>query len=184
MVILIPDPWHLISNADTWHLISDTWYLILVLDMLSLNTWHLISDTWRLTCSHLIHGMLSLGTIHLTWCCDTSLDNIILDTVLHCIFMIITFTGTWHDCYTATRHLVLMNSCTPVFLNPLNRETPDIILLILYSCWSLKLGNHGYWITVNILWTLSLWTICNNWTTYTETGETDGYRGENWWVPI
>ena len=54
--------------------------------------------------------------------------------VLYDIFMTITFTGTWHDYYIITRYFVLLNSCTPVYLNPWNREaldiTPDIILLL------------------------------------------------------
>jgi len=31
--------------------------------------------------------------------------------VLYGIFITITFTGTWHDYYIITRHLVLLNSC-------------------------------------------------------------------------
>jgi len=36
--------------------------------------------------------------------------------VLYCIFMTITFTGTWHDYYIATGHLVLLNSCASELL--------------------------------------------------------------------
>ena len=113
------DPWHLISDTGTsyYHLIPDTW--------------HLIFDTWQLTCYHLL-VMLSP---------DTSTLDLILwhltDTYtwhLYCIFMIITFTGTWHNYYTVTRHLVLLNSCAPELLyswTPVKGR-----LLILYSCWS------------------------------------------------
>jgi len=52
----------------TWHLIPNTWYLTLVLDMSSLNTWsltpdtwHMIYDTWQLTCYHSL-DMLSHST--------------------------------------------------------------------------------------------------------------------------
>ena len=164
MFYLTPHTWHLISDTGTWHVITwhrilDTWYLIPVLDMLSLDTdtWHLISDTgtwhvitwypipdtwymaldnWHaityLTCFHMV-------LVHLTWYCDTWLDTITPDT---CIILHI------HDyhfygnlswllyCYQSTNTPVLLCSWTHVFLNPCNRETPDIMLLILYSCWS------------------------------------------------
>jgi len=111
----------------TSHLIPDIWYLTQVLNLLSL-------DTWQLTWYHLILDIrYHLVLTHLTWCCDIWLDTTTLTPVLHCVFMIITFTGTWHDYYIVTRHLVLLNS-------------------------------YGHY----------HWTISNNWTTYTRTGEIDG----------
>ena len=67
-----PDTWHLIYIPDTWYLIPDSWYDI---------TWY-----WY------------------TWPDAVTLDWILLPLtpVLHCLFMIITFTGTWHDYYTTT----------------------------------------------------------------------------------
>jgi len=87
---LTPDTWHLISDTgiwhvDTWHLILDTWYLIPVLDMLSLdtNTWHLIYDTWQLTCYHLIIDICyHLVLAYLTWNCDIWLNTIIPGTCI------------------------------------------------------------------------------------------------------
>jgi len=113
--------WHLIYDTGTCHAIFDTWYLTPVLAMLYLThdiwhrylpccIWHMISDT---------------GTWHvITWPDSVTLDWILLHLtpVLHGIFKIITFTGTWHDYYIVTRHLVLLNSCTPE------------LLYLLYSC--------------------------------------------------
>jgi len=113
--------WHLIYDTGTCHAIFDTWYLTPVLAMLYLThdiwhrylpccIWHMISDT---------------GTWHvITWPDSVTLDWILLHLtpVLHDIFKIITFTGTWHDYYIVTRHLVLLNSCTPE------------LLYLLYSC--------------------------------------------------
>ena len=109
--------WHLIYDTDIWHAI----------------TWHLISHTW-----YLAHA---ITWYWYTWPNVVTSDWILfnLTPVLHCLFMIIAFTGTWHDYYTVTRHLVLLNSCTPkllcswtpVFLNPWKRVAPDIILLLI-----------------------------------------------------
>jgi len=114
------DMWHpildmLSLDTDIWHLISDSWYLTCY--HLIPDTWHLISNTWQLTCYHLIHDTCYFVLIYLTWCSDTWLELLHLTPVLHCLFMIITFTGTLHDYYTATRHLVLMYFWTPVLLN-------------------------------------------------------------------
>ena len=109
MLYWTPDLWHLISDTGTWHVI--TWHLIP-------DTWYMILDNWHaityLTCFHMV-------LVHLTWCCDTwqlASYHLILDIcyylvlthwpdivtpdwillhltpVLHCIFMIITLTGT------------------------------------------------------------------------------------------
>ena len=123
--------WLMISDTGTWHVILDTWYLshdiwhrYLTCHNLTPDTWLLLYNTWRLTCYHSLHMVL----VHLTWYCDTWLETIVPNTL--CIFITITFTGLgmiiillpdiWYSC----------------ILNPCNRETPDIMLLILYSCWS------------------------------------------------
>ena len=122
----------------TWHLIPGTWYLTPVLDMLSLNTWYMTPNIW-----HLIIDMLSLTWYPFTW--YSTLD-----------LMLWHLTGyyyTWHMYYIAYSWLSLFRgldmiiillpdlwySWTPVLLNsyisePLKRETPDIMLMILYSC--------------------------------------------------
>ena len=122
---LTPDPRHLISDTGTWHVILDTWYLThdiwhryltcyyLTPEVwhryLTCYTWHLILDTWYLT---LALGMLyltpdiwymTLDTWHaITWYWHIW-PNIVtperilsLDTCILYIFMIITFTRTWH----------------------------------------------------------------------------------------
>jgi len=124
--------WH--WYVYTWQLIPDTWYLTPVLDMLSLNTWYLTPNIWYLTID-----MLSLGMKHLTWCCDTWLDTITPDT---CIIFPIHDYHFYGDlawllyCYQTSGTPELLRSWPLVFLNSCNRETPDIILLILYSYWS------------------------------------------------
>ena len=110
-----PDTWHLISNTSTWHVILDTWYLTSVLDMLSLDTWYLTPDIWHLTVDMLSPTWHAFTWYQYTW--HLILWNLTL--VLHGIFMTITFTGTWHDYYTVTRPLVLLNSCTPELWYPL-----------------------------------------------------------------
>ena len=117
MLYLTPDPWHLISDTGTWqvitwHLIPDTWYM-------TFDNWHAIT---HLTCLH-------MALVHLTWNCDTWLDTITPDTVLHCIFMTITFTGTWHDYYIVTRHLVLLKSCAPELLYTWTPKTGRLLTL-------------------------------------------------------
>jgi len=139
--------WHLISDTGTCHAILITWYLTLVLAMLYLTldiwhrylpcyTWPLMSDTgtWHaithLTCYHLV-------LVHLTWYCDTWLVTVIPGT---CIILHIHdyyFYGdlAWLlNCYQTSGTPELIYSWTPLFLNPYNRETPDIMLLTLYSC--------------------------------------------------
>jgi len=132
--------WPMISDTGTCHAIFNTWYRTPVLAMLYLThdtrhrylpcyIWHLIYDTsiwhailatWYMTpvldiCYHLVLA-------HLTWYCDPWPDTITPDTCITGHIMIITFIGTWHDYYIITRHLVLLNSCTPV------------LLYLLYSC--------------------------------------------------
>ena len=115
--------WHLISDTGTCHVILDPWYPTLVLDMLSL-TWHAIT---HLTCYHLI-------LVHLTWYCDTWLVTVIPGT---CIILNIHDYHFYRDlawllyCYQTSGTPELLYSWTPVFLSPCNRETPDIILLLI-----------------------------------------------------
>jgi len=115
---VILDTWYLTPDTGTWHVI--TWHLIPDTDTWHVITWHLIPDTWymtldnwhditHLTCYHLV-------PVHLT---DVVAPNWILlhlTPVLLCIFMIITFTRTWHDYYIVTRHLVPLNFCAPELL--------------------------------------------------------------------
>jgi len=139
--------WHLIYDTDTWHAI----------------TWHLIPDTWYLAPNnwHAITWYITLATWYwYTWSdADTRLDTMTPDT---CITFPIHDYRLYGDltwllyCYQTADTPELLYSWTPLFLNPWNRETPDTLLLILYSCWSPWLDNHGYWITINTLWTLSL----------------------------
>ena len=123
----------------SWHLIPDTWYLTSVLDMLSLNTWCLTPNIW-----HLIIDMLSFGTIHLTWYCDTWLDTITPDTCITLLIYDYRFYGdlTWLlYCYQTSDTPELLYSWTPVLLNscilePLEQgdswcySTDTILLLI------------------------------------------------------
>ena len=163
MLYLLFDIWYRYLPCYTYYLISDTrtchatlitWYLLSVLAMLYLlfdiwyrylpcYTYYLISDTGTchaiLIVCYLTPDIITLDTWHAitrywyTW-------SDIVAPVLYCIFMTITFTGTWHDYYTVTRYLVLLNSCT---LELLNSCTPELLyswtlekgwLLILYSC--------------------------------------------------
>jgi len=100
----------------TWHLMPGT------------DTWHLLSDTWRLTCYHLILDICyHLVLIHLTWCCDTWLEIITLDT---CITLSIHEYRLYGDltwllyCY--------QTSGTPVFLNFYFSYThiPSVVTLV------------------------------------------------------
>ena len=140
--------WHLIYYI--WYLIHGTRYLTPALDMLYLipDPRHLILDTGTWYMSYLspdpdprymTHANAHLTCFHVVqahWLDIMTLDRTLspLIPVLYGIFMTITFTKTWHDYYIITRYLVLLNSCTPVYLNPWNREaldiTPDIILLL------------------------------------------------------
>jgi len=68
--VLITWPWY----VYTWHLIPDTWYLTLVLDMVLLGTWYLTLDIWHqyLTCYYLTpdtwHLISDTDTWHvITW---------------------------------------------------------------------------------------------------------------------
>jgi len=119
MPYLIPelDIWHLMLDMlspDTRYLINiaDTWHLLLGTDTLDLMLWHLTRyyHTWHLY--YIAYSWLSLLR---------GLDIIII------LLLYIWYSWT----------LVLLYSWTLVFLNPYNRETFDIILQILYSCWSL-----------------------------------------------
>ena len=164
MLYLSPDTWHLISNTGTWNVILDTWSLkldiwhqYLTYYHLTLDTWHLISDTgtWHVITWHLMHDTwymtlniwhaitylicFHLVLVHLTWHCDTWMDIVIAGTCA--IFPIhdYHFYGnlTWLlYCYQTSGTPELLCIWTLVFLSPYNRETPDIMLLTLYSCWS------------------------------------------------
>jgi len=50
-----------------------------------------------------------------------------LTPILHGIFMIITIAETWHDNYTITKPLKLLNSYTHVFLNPCTPVSPILM---------------------------------------------------------
>ena len=95
-------------HTDTWHVIHNTRHLTPVLDMSYLipdpDTWYMIHASTHLARFHVVHGPDIVTP-----------DRILLPLihVLYGIFMTITFTGTWHDCYIVTRHLVLLNPCTP-----------------------------------------------------------------------
>ena len=92
-------------------------------------TWYLILDTWHNITWYLTHAITWYWYI---WHNIVTPDWILLHLapVLHCLFMIITFTGTWHDIILLPD---IWYSWTSIFLNPWNMETSDIILLILYS---------------------------------------------------
>ena len=168
LATVIFNPWFLVIQVNIWylhrHLICYIWYLIhgtwyptpvFVMLYLSLNIWHrylpcytyhLISDTgtyhaildgWRaithLTCDHLV-------LVYLIWYCDTWLDTIISGTCITLHIHDYYFTGTWHDYYTVTRPLVLLNSYAPVLLyswTPVTGRLLILILLMTYSRWSL-----------------------------------------------
>jgi len=101
--------YHLIPNTGTCHAILITWYLTPVLTMLYLTvdmlllTWHAI--TWY----------------QYTWPDIVTPDWLLfyLASVLYCIFMILTFTGTWLlYCYQTFDTPVLLNS---YILEPLKK---------------------------------------------------------------
>ena len=94
--------WHMIP--DTGHLACYTWCMIY-----GTGPWYMsyltpAPDTRYMICFHVVqmHGP-DIVTL------DRTLPPLI--PVLYDIFMTITFTGTWHDYYIITRHLVLLNSC-------------------------------------------------------------------------
>jgi len=137
----------LYTPPDTWYLTPDTWYAITWYWIFDKYTWYVTLDTWH-----------AITWYWYTWP-DVVIPNWILlhlTPVLHCLFMIITFTATWHDYYTATiwyswTH-VFLNSC---ILEPLKQGdswcyTPDTILLLItvigYS-WILNYCEH----TVDII---------------------------------
>jgi len=105
--MLTLDIWH--RYLTCYHSTPDTWHLTLVFDMLTPDTWyltlniwhryltcyHLTPDTWQLTCYHLIFNICyHLILAHLTWFVTPDWILLYLAPILHCIFMIITFTGT------------------------------------------------------------------------------------------
>jgi len=132
--------WHWYVILDTWSLIVNIWHRYLTRYHLTPDTWHLIYNTWQLTCYNLILDICyHLVLTHLTWYCDTWLDTITLGT---CITLHIHDYHLYGDlvwllyCYQTFGTPERLCSWTPVYLNSWNRETPDIMLLILYSCWS------------------------------------------------
>jgi len=118
---MTPDPWYLISNTGTWHVITwhvipDTWYLNLTIDMLSLDTWHMLSlgtDTFDMMLWHLTGYYY---TWHLWYIAYSWLSLL---------------RGPWHDYYTAIRHIVHLNSSTPV--SPALMSPTLLLLLIARS---------------------------------------------------
>ena len=138
MLYLTHDIWQRYLTCYTWYLILDTWYLTSVLDMSSLNTWYLtpvnlVYNIWWLTCYHSLN-MLSHGT--------STLDLILWHlTGYYCTWRLYYFAYSWLSLLRGLAWLLyyyqifgtpeLLCSWTPVFLNPYNRETPDILLLLI-----------------------------------------------------
>jgi len=140
--------WYVTSDTNTWllNLIYDLWHRHSVftpaLDILYLipDPRHLILDTgtWYMSylspdpnpryMTHANPYLICFHVVQVHWPDIVTLDRTLspLIHVLYGIFMTITFTGTWHDYYIITRHLVLLYSWTPIYLNPWNREAPDI----------------------------------------------------------
>ena len=111
---------------DTWSLTLDIWHWYLT-------CYHLTPDTWQLTCYHSILDICyHLVLTYFTWCCDTWLDTITPDTyiILH-IHDYHFDGGPWHDYYTAIRHIVHLNSSTPV--SPALMSPTLLLLLIARS---------------------------------------------------
>jgi len=110
--------YHAIVDTDIWHATLDPWHLTLALGIYTgtryvdpvLEMWH----TWHLHLTHSIwYAFMWYKYLDLTsWPLTGHYYPWYL--YLYDIFMTITFTGTWHDYYIITRHLVLLNSCTPV----------------------------------------------------------------------
>ena len=137
---------------------------------MTLDDWHAIT---HLACFHVVLA-------HLTWYYDTWLDTIAPDNCITLHIHDYHFYGdlAWLLYYYQTSGTPeLLCSYIPVFLNPCNKETPEIMLLILCSCWSLQLDNHGCWITVYSLWALSLDYIYNKVLNL-------HLGGRNWWIPV
>jgi len=149
--------WH--GYANIWHQIPDTWYL-------TLDTWYAI--TWYVT----LYTWHAITWYWYTWPDVVTPDWILLHLtlVLYCLFMIIAFTGTWHDYYTATRHLVLLYSWTP--------ETGR--LMILYSWYYTPIDPRNWLIMdIGLLWTHCghcHCTIYNKVLNLHRDGGNDGYR--------
>ena len=164
MLYLTYDTWHrylpcyiwpMIPNTGTLHIIlhiwfmtpahgiyTDTWYVIFAtwsttLDIrhryLPCYTYHLISDTG--TCHASLDTWHSATWYQYTWPDIVTPDWILLHRTPYF------FAYSWLsllrglDYYTGTRHLVLLNSCTPELLYSWTPEKGW--LLILYSYWSL-----------------------------------------------
>ena len=138
MLYLTRDIWHrhslftpvLSIYTDTWHVTLDILFMTLALGIYT-GTRYIdpgldLCHTWHLTLTPGIwYAFMWYKYLDLTsWLLTGHYHP---DTyVLYDIFMTITVTGTWHDYYIISRYLVLLNSCTPVSLNPWNREAPDI----------------------------------------------------------
>ena len=92
--------WHVISDTDTGHVILNTWYRTLALDMLYLtpDPWHLIltpvldmlyltldPGSWYMTHANTHLTRFHIVVVHLTWYCDTWLVIVIPGTciILH-----------------------------------------------------------------------------------------------------
>ena len=134
--------WHVTSDTDTWHVILDIWFLTPALGIHTGTRYltpiftmlYLTYDTWHryLPC-YIWHLISDTGT------CHAILDTWYITPVLDMLYLTPDTCITWHmhDYYIITRHLILLNSCTPELLYTWTPEIgrPLILLLILYSCW-------------------------------------------------
>jgi len=145
--------------TDTSHVTLDIWFMTPALNIytgtrylhrhLTCYTWCMIygTGTWYMSylspdsdpryMTHANPYSICFHVVQVYWLDIVTLDQTLplLIPVLYDIFMTITFSGTWHDYYTITRYLVLLNSYTSQLLYT---WTPEIgrlltLLLILYS---------------------------------------------------
>jgi len=144
MLYLMYDLWHWHLICYIWYLIHGTLYLTPVLDMLYLipDPRHLILDigTWYMSYMSpdpdpRIWHMLTLTWYAFMWHKYINLTSWPLTGHYHpwyLYYMAYSWLSLLRglDYYIVTRHLILLNSCTPVFLNPWKRVTPDTILLL------------------------------------------------------
>jgi len=161
-------------------LIPDTWYLTLMLDMLSLDTRYLTPDIWHLTID-----MLSLNTWHML--------SLSTDTSDLMLWHLTGYYYTWHLYYIIYSRLSLLRgldmiiillsdiwySWAPVLLYFWTPVTGR--LLILHS-WYYTLDDVCNWIIKDIR---LLWIHCGQhyWTIYNKVLNLNRDEG-NWWVPI
>jgi len=145
--MLITWPWY----VNTWHLIPDTWYLTLVLDMLLLDTWYLTFDIWHryLTCYNLTpdtwHLISDIGIWHvITWHLipDTwymTLDNWHAITYLTCFHMVLVHL-TW--CCDTWLDTITPDTCTILHIHDYHFYGDlDMIIILLPDTGTLVLLN-------------------------------------------